>query len=56
MNKGRQQVRTKKLKNREPGSLLRNDFADGLKSAEIGIAANRSADAGGKVVELPLKS
>jgi len=37
-------------------SLLRNDFADGLKSAEIGIAANRSADAGGKVVELPLKS
>ena len=35
-------------------SLLRNDFADGLKSAEIGIAANRSADAGGEVVELPL--
>lgn len=34
--------------------FLRNDYADGLRSAEIGIAANRSADAGGAVVELPL--
>lgn len=35
-------------------AAMRIDYADGLKSAEVVIAANRSADAGGQLVELPL--
>jgi predicted dehydrogenase len=35
-------------------SSMRTDYADGLKSAEVVIACNRSADAGGALVELPL--
>lgn len=36
-------------------SPMRTDYADGLRSAEVVIAANRSANAGGALVELPLQ-